>query len=104
MDQHDQDLQMGWGRFAAMIATSTVVMFFLMYHLVYTAEPATFSLNRLISSLLMGAVMTVVMLGWMWSSTGEPPSRSPSSPVPPCSPASFLWLNRGQRLVATPSS
>ena len=59
-------MKMGWGRFAAMIATSTVVMFFLMYHLVYSAEHAMFSLNRLLSALIMGAVMTVVMLGFMW--------------------------------------
>lgn len=49
-----------------MIATSTVIMFFLMYQLVYAAEHATFSLNRLLSALIMGAVMTVVMLGFMW--------------------------------------
>ena len=57
---------MGWGRFAGMIATSTVIMFFLMYQLVYSTEHAKFSLNRLIASLLMGAVMTVAMLGFMW--------------------------------------
>lgn len=49
-----------------MIAASTVIMFFLMYHLVYSAEHLTFSLNRLLSALVMGAVMTVVMLGFMW--------------------------------------
>jgi hypothetical protein len=59
--------QMGWGRFAAMIATSTVIMFFLMYQLVYEADHLMFSLNRLIASLVMGAVMTIVMLGFMWS-------------------------------------
>jgi hypothetical protein len=29
MEQHDQKMSMGWGRFAAMIATSTFIMFFL---------------------------------------------------------------------------
>lgn len=57
---------MGWGRFAAMIATSIFVMFFLMYQLVYSLDHATFSLNRLLSSLIMGAVMAVIMLGYMW--------------------------------------
>lgn len=56
-----------WIRFAAMIAVSTFIMFFLMYQLIYTTDHATFSLNRLIASLVMGAVMTVVMLGFMWS-------------------------------------
>ena len=59
--------QMGWGHFAAMIATATVIMFFLMYQLLYTLDHATFSINRLLSSLVMGAVMTIVMLGYMWS-------------------------------------
>ena len=65
--QHGKSMKMGWGRFAAMIATSTVIMFFLMYQLVYEADHLTFSVNRLVSSLVMGAVMTVVMLGYMWS-------------------------------------
>lgn len=60
-------MHMGWGRFAAMIATSTSIMFFLMYQLVYEADHAMFSMNRLIASLVMGAVMAVVMLGYMWS-------------------------------------
>lgn len=65
----DQKQMMGtsWGRFAAMIATSTFIMFFLMYQLIYSLEHATFSLNRLIASLLMGSVMTLVMLSFMWS-------------------------------------
>jgi hypothetical protein len=67
MDQQGQKMQMGWGRFAAMIATSMFIMFFLMYQLVYEVDHATFSVNRLVASLVMGAVMTVVMLGFMWS-------------------------------------
>ena len=47
-------MKMGWGKFVAMIATSTVVMFFLMYHLVYSLDHALFSVNRLIASLIMG--------------------------------------------------
>jgi hypothetical protein len=67
MDQQKQMSGMGWNRFAAMIATSTFIMFFLMYQLVYSLEYATFSVNRLIASLVMGCVMTVVMLSFMWS-------------------------------------
>lgn len=66
MDQHGHTMKMGWGRFAAMIATSTFIMFFLMYQLVYEADHLTFSVNRLVSSLVMGAVMTAVMLSYMW--------------------------------------
>lgn len=56
-----------YGRLAAMIVTSVVIMFLLMYQLVYERDHLMFSLNRLIASLVMGAVMTVVMLGFMWS-------------------------------------
>lgn len=59
-------MSMSWGRFAAMIATSTFVMFFLMYQLVYVFDHATLSLNRVIASLVMGCVMAVVMLAFMW--------------------------------------
>jgi hypothetical protein len=58
---------MGWGRFASMIIVSTIIMFPLMYQLVYSADHLMFSLNRLIAALVMGCVMTVVMLGFMWS-------------------------------------
>ena len=67
MDQQKNPMRMGWGKFGAMIATSTFIMFFLMYQLVYEADHATFSVNRLVSSLVMGSVMTVVMLAFMWS-------------------------------------
>jgi len=67
MDHQKQMPGMGWGRFAAMIATSTFIMFFLMYQLIYSFDHALFSVNRLVASLLMGCVMTVVMLAFMWS-------------------------------------
>ena len=80
MDQNKQMMKMGWGRFAAMIATSTFIMFFLMYQLVYEADHLMFSVNRLIAALVMGAVMTIVMIGFMWSmyegqATVESPAR-----------------------------
>lgn len=67
MQDHDRKMTMGWGRFAAMIGVSTAIMFFLMYQLVYAPDHLTFSVNRLVASLVMGCVMTVVMLGFMWS-------------------------------------
>jgi hypothetical protein len=68
MEQHQKDkMGMSWTRFGAMIATSTVIMFFLMYQLIYSLDHATFSINRLIASLVMACVMTLVMLGFMWS-------------------------------------
>ena len=50
-----------------MIATSTVLMFFLMYQLIYSLDHFMFSINRLIASLVMACVMSIVMLGFMWS-------------------------------------
>jgi hypothetical protein len=67
MDQQKQMMGMSWGRFAAMIAISTFIMFFLMYQLIYSLDHAMISVNRLMASLVMGCVMTVVMLGFMWS-------------------------------------
>ncbi len=67
MDQRHEAMSMGWGRFAAMIATSTFIMFFLMYQLIYSLDHATFSVNRLVAALVMGCVMTIVMLAFMWS-------------------------------------
>jgi hypothetical protein len=60
-------MKMGWGRFAAMIAISVVIMFILMYQLVYESDHVMFSLNRLLASLIMGMVMAILMLGFMWS-------------------------------------
>jgi hypothetical protein len=65
MSRHSK--KMGWGRFAGMIAISIVIMFILMYQLVYEADHVMFSWNRLLASLIMGAVMTIVMLAFMWS-------------------------------------
>ena len=65
MDHQQHAMKMGWSRFATMIATSAIIMFFLMYQLVYSFDHATFSLNRLIASLLMGCVMAAVMLAFM---------------------------------------
>lgn len=66
MKQQDHSMGMSWTRFATMIATSTFIMFFLMYQLVYSFDHAMFSLNRLTATLVMGCVMTVVMLSFMW--------------------------------------
>ena len=58
---------MSYWRFAAMIATSTVVMFGLMYINTYAFEHLFFSETRTYMALLMGAVMAVIMLSFMLS-------------------------------------
>lgn len=66
MDQQHQPMSMGWGRFGAMIAVSTAIMFGLMYQLVFSPDHALFSLTRLVSALVMACVMAAVMLAFMW--------------------------------------
>ncbi len=58
---------MSYWRFAAMIATSTVVMFGLMYINTYAFEHVFFSETRTYMALLMGAAMAVIMLSFMLS-------------------------------------
>jgi hypothetical protein len=56
---------MSYRRFLAMIATSTVVMFGLMYLNVYEVDHVHFSVTRLFMALIMGAAMTIIMLLFM---------------------------------------
>ena len=60
------DKGMSYRRFAAMIAASTVIMFGLMYLNTYALGHVWFSQTRMWMALLMGAVMAVVMLCFMW--------------------------------------
>jgi uncharacterized protein (DUF305 family) len=52
-------------RFAAMIATSTVVMYGLMYLNTYSLDHVFFSETRAYMALVMGATMAVIMLLFM---------------------------------------
>lgn len=56
----------GYTRFFAMIATSTVVMYAMMYLNTYSLEHVYYSQTRLWMALYMGAMMAVVMLLFMW--------------------------------------
>lgn len=58
---------MSYTRFAAMIATSTVVMFGLMYLNTYALDHVTYSQTRTWMALMMGAVMAMIMMGFMAS-------------------------------------
>jgi FlaA1/EpsC-like NDP-sugar epimerase len=99
MDQHNQTMKMGWGRFAAMIATSTFIMFFLMYQLVYEADHLTFSVNRLVAALVMGAVMTAVMLSFMWSMYEGTGTKIAVLAGAVLLGAVLLYVNRSQALI-----
>lgn len=67
MQGSDEKMKMGYGRFAAMIATSTVVMFGLMYLNTYALSHVFYSQTRTWMAIYMGAVMAIIMLGFMWS-------------------------------------
>ena len=99
MEQNKQMTKMGWGRFAAMIATSTFIMFFLMYQLVYETDHAMFSINRLIAALVMGSVMTAVMLGFMWSMYEGQGIKIAVLGGAVLLGGVFLYVNRSQALI-----
>ena len=58
-------MQMSYWRFAAMIATSTVVMYGLMYLNTYAFEHVFWSETRAWMAFVMGACMAVIMLSFM---------------------------------------
>lgn len=86
-------------RFAAMVGTSTLVMFGLMYLNTYEASHVLFSETRAWMALLMGAAMAIVMLGFM---THMLKSKAVNLVVLVASVLVFglaLWLVRSQRTV-----
>ena len=99
MNQQKQMRSMSWGRFAAMIAISSFIMFFLMYQLIYSLDHATFSVNRLIASLAMGCVMTVVMLVFMWPMYEGMRTKIAILVVAALGGVSLLSVNRSQALI-----
>lgn len=66
MIELDKPMAVGWARLAAMVVVSTAVMFILMYQLVYSSDHIYLSVNRLLSSFIMGSIMVAIMLGFMW--------------------------------------
>ena len=90
---------MGYGRFAAMIGTSTLLMFGLMYLNTYAWEHVFWSETRAWMALLMGATMAVVMLAFM---LGMYASRRTNAAIFAGSVAVFfacLYLVRSQTTV-----
>ncbi len=86
-------------RFAGMIATSTVVMFALMYLNTYALEHVTYSQTRTWMALVMGATMSIIILGFMWSMYKN---RLVNSVILAGSVIVFagaLWLVRSQETV-----
>ncbi len=90
---------MGYGRFAAMIATSTVVMYGLMYLNTYALDHVFFSQTRMWMALYMGAAMAVIMLSFM---LGMYSNRTANIAIFAGAVIAFgisLWLVRSQETV-----
>jgi len=101
MDEKKDKMSMGagYGRFAAMIATSTIVMFGLMYLNSYALSHVFYSQTRTWMAIYMGAVMAIIMLGFMWSMY---PNRRVNLAIIAGSVVVFagaLWLVRSQETV-----
>src|SRR5690606_33602849 len=91
---------MSYWRFAAMIATSTVVMFILMYLNTYAFEHVFWSQTRFWMAFVMGACMAVIMLSFM---LGMYKNKSVNIAIFVGSAAVFilaLWLVRSQATVS----
>lgn len=86
-------------RFGVLIATSTVVMFGLMYLNTYQLDHVFFSQTRAYMALLMGATMAIIMLGFMLNMY---PNRRFNAGIVVGSLLLFvlsLWLVRSQATI-----
>lgn len=93
-------MQTSYWRFAAMIATSTVVMFGLMYLTTYSLDHLLWSETRAWMAVLMGATMAIIMLGYM---LGMYKNRKLNLAIFAGSALVFaacLWLVRSQATVS----
>jgi hypothetical protein len=91
---------MSYLRFAAMIVTATIVMYGLMYLNTYALDHVWFSQTRVWMAVLMGAVMAVIMLGFMLSMYKD---TRVNLAIVAASVIVFvlaLWLVRSQETVA----
>ena len=90
---------MSYARFAAMIAVSTIVMYGLMYLNTWALDHVFFSQTRAWMALLMGAVMAVIMLGFMWSMYKDSRANAAIVLAAAVAFAGSLWLVRSQETV-----
>lgn len=90
---------MGYSRFAAMIVTSTAVMFGLMYLNTYVLEHVEFSQTRMWMALVMGAAMALIMIGFMWGMYKNTRANVGIVAASILVFALALWLVRSQQTV-----
>ena len=98
--QSDHDHSgMGYGRFAAMIITSTIIMFALMYLNTYALSHVDFSQTRTLMAVVMGAAMAIIMLSFMWSMYNGTRVKIVILAASLFLFAAALWLVRSQETV-----
>jgi uncharacterized protein (DUF305 family) len=90
---------MSYRRFVAMIATSTLVMFGLMYLNTYSADHVRFSQTRAWMAVIMGAAMAVVMLAFMLKMYCSPRANLAIALTSAVVFALALWVLRSQSTV-----
>lgn len=88
-----------YARFGAMIATSTVVMFGLMYLNTDQLDHVFFSETRTYMALVMGATMAAIMLGFMLRMHANPRANTAIFLGSAVVFAGALWLVRSQATV-----
>ena len=94
---------MSYKRFGAMIATSTVVMFALMYLNTYALDHIFYSQTRMWMALLMGATMAAVMMAFMWPMYENKRVNAAIIGASAIVFAADLWLARSQQTVGDAS-
>ncbi len=98
----DDDMNMrrsSYGRFGAMIVTSTIVMFVLMYLNSYALDHVFYSQTRTWMAVYMGAAMAIIMLGFMWSMYKDRRKNAAIIAASILVFATSLWLVRSQQTV-----
>jgi hypothetical protein len=90
---------MSYLRFAAMIVTSTLAMFVMMYLNTYVLDHVSYSQTRTWMALVMGAAMAVIMLGFMWSMYKRPSFNIAIVAASVVIFAGALWFVRSQETV-----
>jgi len=92
-------VHMSYVRFGAMIATSTIVMFGLMYLNTYAWDHVRWSETRAYMALVMGATMAAIMLGFMFSMYRNTMVNIGIAATAVLLFAGSLWLVRSQTTV-----
>lgn len=90
---------MNYTRFGAMIATSTAVMFGLMYLNTFALDHVFYSQTRVWMAIYMGAVMAIIMLGFMWKMYDGTASKLAILAAAAAIFAGSLFLVRSQETV-----